>query len=62
MKVRQEIKKFLAKDLTIVHLTEHQERRKYIRDKYDSFDNLVIELICDLDSSDATDQPRIAAL
>ena len=61
-KVQQEIKQFLAADLTEGHVAQHSARLKNIKDKFDFFDDAVIELICDLDNFHMLDEPRIAAL
>ena len=61
-KVQQEVKQFLAANLTEGHVAQHSARLKNIKDKFDFFDDAVIELICDLDNFDATDQPRIKVL
>ena len=61
-KVNLGVKQFLAVNLTEVDVTNYGDRLKEIRNKLDFYNDTVIELICDLDAFDTTDQPRIANL
>ena len=61
-KVNLGVKQFLAVNLTEVDVTNYGDGLKEIRNKLDFYNDTAIELICDLDAFDVTDQPRIANL
>ena len=61
-KVKNEIKQYMAVNLTAFDLDSCGERLKEIRNKLDFYNDTVDNLVCDLDAFDATDQPRIAEL
>ena len=57
-KVKDVKKRFLAQDLTSIHVPEYRDRLKEIRDKLDAYDDAASDVIVDLDEADATDKQR----
>ena len=61
-KVESSIKKFEAKDVTVADLPTYRDNLKDIRDKSDSFEELLFELLEDLDSENLVDSERLKTL
>ena len=62
-KKMQDAKKlFLASDVTKTHIHTHEARLKEIRDKLETFNEAVSDLIVDLDEHNADDKAKIASL
>ena len=52
----------MPENITAEDVSTYNERLKLIKDKFEIFNDLVTNLVCDLDSANQTDQPKIATL
>ena len=61
-KVQNAKKLFLASDVTKIHIHTYEARLKETRDKLDTFNEAVADLIVDLDEDNADDKAKITSL
>ena len=61
-KVQDVKKRFLASNVTSIHIHRYESRLKEIRDKFDTFDDATAELLVDLNEQDSDDKVRINSL
>ena len=61
-KVQDIKKRFLATNVTSIHIHTYESRLKEIRDKLDIFDDAVTDLLVDLNEENADDKVRVDSL